>query len=295
MHLLDLTLGMPAQDLALDEALWEGCEAGGPEALRFWESPVPFVVLGYANRIASEVSLETCRQRNIPVLRRITGGGAVLQGPGCLNYTLVLRVAASGPTANVSATNLHIMNRHAATLTRVLGRPVRRRGDTDLAIGDRKFSGNAQRRGRHALLFHGTILCDCDLELMDAVLPPPSRQPDYRAGRGHAAFLKALDVPADRVKVALRQAWEDGAVHQPGPPNSTVVGRDCGRAGSFPPAGGLGGSLAPPTTPGATEAARRQQPPDIAAPAHPDWQRIVARARELARTKYDTHEWTFRF
>lgn len=245
MHLLDLTLATPAENLALDEALWEACEAGGPEILRFWEPSFPFVVLGYANRIATEVNLEACTQRSIPVLRRISGGGTVLQSPGCLNYTLVFRLAATGPTANVSATNLHIMNRHATALAQALGRPVRKRGDTDLAIGDQKFSGNAQRRGRRALLFHGTVFCHGDLELMEAVLPPPSRQPDYRAGRSHTSFVSPLGVPPERVKEILRRAWQIS--HEPT------------RSATFSP------------------------------------HAVIARARELARTKYESHAWTFRF
>ena len=187
------------------------------------------------------------------------------------------------------------MNRHAAALTHALGLPVRRRGDTDLAIEDRKFSGNAQHRGRHALLFHGTILCACDLELMEAVLPPPSRQPDYRANRQHAAFLRPPGVASGRVKDALRRAWEDRVVHQPGPPDSIPAGQGCRRA--LPPASmtRLGSSLAPPTSSRSAEVTRPLEPSDTAVPDIPDWSRAVSRARELARTKYDTHDWTFRF
>lgn len=207
MHYLDLTLPTPAENLALDEALWETTENDGIERLRFWASPVHFVVLGYANRAASEVDLEACRLRGIPVLRRITGGGTVLQGPGCLNYTLILRVTPDGPTSGIPSTNRYIMQRHAAALTTVLGKPVRCCGDTDLALEGRKFSGNAQRRGRRALLFHGTFLLGLDAKLVRAVLPMPTRQPPYRSGRSHEDFLANLGVQAVTIQQALRQAW----------------------------------------------------------------------------------------
>lgn len=207
MDCLDLSLPTPEENLAADEALWEAVEAGGPEVLRFWESPVPFVVLGYANRAAREVDLAACRARGVPVLRRCTGGGTVLQGPGCLNYTLALRIEERGPTAGIPGTNLWILNRHANALAALTGQPVRRRGETDLAIGERKFSGNAQRRGRRALLFHGTVLLDLDLALVTALLPAPSREPDYRGGRAHADFLLNLHRPAVAVKEALRRVW----------------------------------------------------------------------------------------
>lgn len=80
-------------------------------------------------------------------------------------------------------------------------------GHTDLAIGGFKFSGNAQRRKRTHLLFHGAILLNLDLELLEQVLPMPTLQPDYRSGRSHKDFLTQLGVPAESVKQALRNAW----------------------------------------------------------------------------------------
>src|SRR5208283_5307786 len=82
------------------------------------------------------------------------------------------------------------------------------RGHTDLAIGDRKFSGNSQRRRKHFLLFHGTFLLNFDLSLINELLPLPSKQPAYREQRSHDRFLTTLKVSADKVKAALRQAWK---------------------------------------------------------------------------------------
>jgi lipoate-protein ligase A len=92
-------------------------------------------------------------------------------------------------------------------LSALLGRPVRVQGHTDLSLGGLKFSGNAQRRKRHALIFHGTFLLGLDLSLMEKFLPMPSRQPDYREDRPHRLFLTNLPVPAETVKDALRQLW----------------------------------------------------------------------------------------
>ena len=55
-----------------------------------------------------------------------------------------------------------------------------------------KFSGNAQRRRRHALVFHGTILYGFDLSLIDALLKFPSAQPEYRASRSHSEFVRNI-------------------------------------------------------------------------------------------------------
>ena len=210
MKLLDLTLPWPAENLACDEALLDAAEAGaGDEVLRFWEPREHFVVVGYANKVAAEVSVAACETRGIPILRRCSGGGTVLQGPGCLNYTLVLRITADGPFHNIGSANRFIMERNRAaieSLFRTFNLSIR--GHTDLAIGERKFSGNSQRRRKHFLLFHGTFLLNFDLALVSELLPMPLKQPDYRESRPHADFLTNLKVPADEVKAALRRAWK---------------------------------------------------------------------------------------
>src|SRR5688572_18481289 len=94
MKCLDLTLSSPAENLACDEALLDFCEAGAaPGIVRCWGPPEYFVVVGYANQVAIEVNLPACRDAGVPILRRWTGGGTVLQGPGCLNYSLILQIA----------------------------------------------------------------------------------------------------------------------------------------------------------------------------------------------------------
>jgi lipoate-protein ligase A len=208
MHLLDHSFGTPEHNLACDEALLDDAESGaGGETLRFWEPPQPFVVLGHSNRISLEVDQRACERRGIPVLRRCSGGGTVLQAPGCLNYALILRGDRAPDLANVARANAFIMARHRDALAALLGLPVRVEGVTDLAIAGRKVSGNAQRRKRHFLLFHGTFLLRMDLALVEQVLPLPSRQPDYRNHRHHRDFLRNLPVSAEAMKQCLVTCW----------------------------------------------------------------------------------------
>lgn len=208
MILLDAAFPTPEENLACDEALLDACEAAEIEGelLRFWESPEYFVVLGYTGKIAEEADEPACRQRHIPILRRCSGGGTVVQGPGCLNYSLILRINNSS-VAGITETNRYVMSRNADTLSRVLGVPVERQGHTDLTVGNKKFSGNAQRRRQKYLLFHGTFLIDFDLPLIQRVLRPPPKQPDYREQRPHNEFVMNLDANAHEVKSALTGAW----------------------------------------------------------------------------------------
>jgi lipoate-protein ligase A len=226
MKLLDLTLAMPADNLACDEALLNWCENdGGSEVLRFWEPRQYFVVVGYANKVEQEVNVAACRAGKIPIFRRCSGGGTVLQGPGCLNYTLILNIAERPTLATISSVNKFIMERNASAIEPALRSwmhavNVSVCGHTDLAlaVGEapvtlKKFSGNSQRRHKHALLFHGTFLLHFDFSLMAELLRMPTQQPDYRCHRSHTDFLANLDLPAAQVKDTLCRAWEvDGAL-----------------------------------------------------------------------------------
>ena len=80
-------------------------------------------------------------------------------------------------------------------------------GGTDLALNGRKVSGNAQRRGRRALLHHGTLLYAFDASLAARYLRDPHRQPAYRAGRPHTDFLGNLPLSKEAIEDALRAAW----------------------------------------------------------------------------------------
>ncbi len=75
-----------------------------------------------------------------------------------------------------------------------------------------KFSGNSLRMKRTHLLYHGTLLYDFSLESVARWLAMPSREPDYRAGRGHGAFLINAPVSRDRLVAALFEAWNAGPV-----------------------------------------------------------------------------------
>jgi lipoate---protein ligase len=208
MQFLDLTLSTPQANLACDEALLNWCEDGyDHEILRFWEAHQYFVALGYTNKVEVEANLSACRQLGIPVLRRCSGGGTVLQGPGCLNYSLILKIHEDGPLRGVTEANSFIMERQRQALQPLLHAPIEIQGFTDLAVGGSKFSGNAQRRKRCFLLFHGTLLLDFDIPLVQRVLRIPSKQPSYRRDRTHSDFLTNLGTSSHEVKEALKSKW----------------------------------------------------------------------------------------
>jgi lipoate-protein ligase A len=208
MKFFDLTLPTPAQNLACDEALLDWREEQDDEGiLRFWESPEPFVVAGYANKITAEVDVANCEAKNVPIYRRCSGGGTVVQGPGCLNYALILRIRDHTPLVGINGANKFIMERNREAIQSIAGRAPLVEGYTDMTLDRIKFSGNSQRRHKNFLLFHGTFLLSCDIALIGELLKFPSRQPEYRESRSHGEFLMNLDLPATKVKDALKRIW----------------------------------------------------------------------------------------
>ena len=208
MDLLELTLPTAAENLALDEALLDEAEAGirEREVLRLWELPRPAVVLGRSSRLAEEVDAKSCASQGIEIVRRSSGGAAILSGPGCLMYSLLLSCRDRPALRHVDQAHAFVLGRLADALSRrfVDASPS---GTSDLAIGGRKFSGNSLRLKRDWCLYHGTLLYAFDLCRIGSVLKTPPRQPAYRQGRSHDEFLINLPLEPRVVTEAAREAF----------------------------------------------------------------------------------------
>lgn len=206
MRLLDLSLRTPEENLACDEVLLDRVEHGESEVLRFWESPIPFVVLGVSQVIREHVAERVCAADGIPVLRRCSAGGCVLQGPGCLNYTLVLTHEQHPEVTTIRGSYCYILGRVCEVL-RQHGLSASHKGTSDIAIGGRKVSGNAQKRRRRAILHHGTLLYAMDPELMERYLREPIDRPQYRGERTHRGFVRCLPLSADELRAGIAEAF----------------------------------------------------------------------------------------
>lgn len=207
MRWMDLSHAAPERNLALDEALLDSAETGrAGDTLRFWESAARFVVLGTAQEIAVEVNQARCLADGVPVMRRCSAGGCVLQGPGCLNYTLALTFGHSPEIRSLHGSYAFILGRIVEQL-RARGVPAELAGISDLAVGGRKVSGNAQRRRRRAILHHGTLLYDPDRAGMERYLREPADRPAYRGAREHTAFVDGMVLTRDELREAVREAF----------------------------------------------------------------------------------------
>jgi len=216
MRFIDYSFRKPAENLAYDELLLNWAESDkGEEVLRIWESPVPFVVLGVGQVLRQEVFEKNCLDDHVFIMRRCSAGGCVLQGPGCLNYSLVLRHSERPEIQTLRGSYVYILERIAEAL-QARGALAHHKGVSDLAVGGRKFSGSAQKRRRKCILHHGTLLYDVNPDLMERYLREPSDRPQYRGPRTHRGFVRPLPLSPRDIKDAMREAFAiDGQASKP--------------------------------------------------------------------------------
>ena len=179
----------------------DSTEADDGERLLVWESAEPAVILPRHGDPEAWAHRPVCAARRIPLLHRESGGGAVVVGPGCLNFALVLSLGARPWLADVERSYAWVLGGLAGVLA-IDGVAIR---STDLAVRERKFAGHAQRRVRGALLHHGVLLYDFDLALIDALLPEPPRRPAWRGRRTHGEFLTNAPLPRAEIVRRLRR------------------------------------------------------------------------------------------
>lgn len=151
--------GLVYQNLALEEALMR--ELGDSEIILYLWVNERAVVLGNNQCAHLECSPEACERSGVAVARRRSGGGAVYQDRGNLNFTFLYREGQADEGALKE-----IVRRE---LERLAGEPVEVSGN-DLLIRGRKISGMAYYGEDGKMLLHGTVLVDVDLGAMSRVL-----------------------------------------------------------------------------------------------------------------------------
>jgi lipoate-protein ligase A len=180
--------GLAIGDYRRDEDLIARALAGEP-AMRVGGVEERCIVLGSGSDAAVELDLDACRDDDFPVLRRRGGGCAVVLDPGNLI------VAAALPLPGVGRIHWAFEQLSAwllAGLARAGVPDAQREEVSDIALGDRKIGGASIWRGRDVLLYGCTLLVDPEVRLSERYLRHPPREPAYRRGRDHRAFMGSL-------------------------------------------------------------------------------------------------------
>jgi lipoate-protein ligase A len=167
-------------------------------------------VLGRGSQGEEEVDLAACRRLGVPVLRRSSGGAAVVVGPGCLMYAVILSYELRPELRMLDAAHRFVRGRVAEAASACVSH-IAPAGTSDLVVTrkePRKFSGISLRCKRTHFLYHGTLMYDFDIGLIEKCLRMPPREPEYRAGRSHTRFLSNLPTTAANLRAALKRVWQ---------------------------------------------------------------------------------------
>jgi len=180
-----------AANMALDEAIARSVGVGAsPPTLRLYGWDPPAVSIGYFQEVDTEVDLDFCEANGIGVVRRLTGGGAVLHTRGELTYSFAVSDREPAVPQDVQGSYMTVCAPLVSAM-RALGAPACFRPINDIEIGGRKVSGSAQTRRFGAVLQHGTLLLDIDVGLLGA-LRANSAKLRERGITGHAQRVTTL-------------------------------------------------------------------------------------------------------
>jgi len=211
MIVKDISFSNAQENVYYDRTLLELAEAGSTgEVLRFWESQNFFIVLGKTSKLEEDIKINEVRKDNLEIIRRASGGGTVLQGPGCLNYSFILSYEKNPLLKNIRKSYEVILNKICDSLNK-LGIEAKFEPISDITLNGRKFSGNAQKRYRRYMLHHGTILYNFSIEKIEKYLKMPKDEPPYRKGRSHSDFLVNINAEPHHIKQVISSAFIGGS------------------------------------------------------------------------------------
>lgn len=162
-------------NMAIDEAvLISRTQRSVQNTIRFYRWKPSAVSLGFSQQAEKEVEVDACKKLGIDLVRRPTGGGAVYHDSGGeLTYSIIVDLSAVPSDLILSYSHLCggiILACEELGLKAQLSFDETGRQCPNITIDGKKISGGAQTRRGNALLQHGTILLDSNLETMTKIL-----------------------------------------------------------------------------------------------------------------------------
>lgn len=151
----------PRFNLAFEESLLRSLPIDHSGVLLLWQNS-PSIIIGRHQCALEVVNTSFVSAKNIPVIRRITGGGAVYHDLGNLNFSFIMSSGAKPDFAFFLAPLVQALGS--------LGVEAKITGRNDLEAQGKKISGSARIVLDNKVLHHGTLLVNLDLERMAAAL-----------------------------------------------------------------------------------------------------------------------------
>ena len=220
------SLGDGTLNMITDRAILMACNEGKvPATLRLYGWQRPTLSIGYSQKISEYIDLESCERNNIPVVRRFTGGRALLHQYE-MTYSVIAPIphpafpgSLRGSFERISQAILESLRIGGIEDAAVAGknniRDVSSRSPAcfsmanhcEIVVCGKKLVGSAQRRLRSAFLQHGSVILDMAPKLTHTLLK-------YSSKTEKQAVLDSLVSNTTSLKQLLQRNLENDEVNQ---------------------------------------------------------------------------------
>jgi len=154
-----------------------------------WIPDAVYIVLGASNDPNTALNVDHVVQDNVTVLKRPSGGQAVVLTP---NTLILSAVFLDRFTLHSTDVFQHVNAQIIAAIEQSGVQHLFPMGISDIAISGKKIVGSAIYKNKQVLLYHAVINVAEPATTFERYLKHPSKEPAYRKGRTHSEFITSL-------------------------------------------------------------------------------------------------------
>ena len=154
-----------------------------------WQPDRTYLVLGRSNEAVKSLVAEAVDADKVQVLKRPSGGEAVLLSPNMLVIALKVPLYMVKKAHDVFVIANDIIKE---ALAKEGIQNITSRGISDICIGEQKILGSAIFKKPDSVFYHAVLNISEDINLIDRYLQHPKREPEYRKGRNHLTFVSSI-------------------------------------------------------------------------------------------------------
>jgi len=206
MRFIPLIVARPEVQMAIDEAVMIArIEEKVEDTVRLYVFKPSSITIGRFQSVEYDVDLEKCKQLEIPVVRRITGGGSVFHDQyGEITYSAVIGEDSYKGLKNVEESYRAIASPLVEAL-REVGLNGGFSGLNDIIANGKKISGSAQTRRKGVILQHGTFMYATRLDILASVLKVSQKKLQDKGVR--SIWERVTTLEREGIKVSREEVY----------------------------------------------------------------------------------------